>query len=438
MSEIAARPLDPDATPVGRSPASRRIKVLVLIPDLAIGGAETDLLRTLPLIDRDRLEVVVCVIEARGALAAPLSEAGIQVIGPFADETAEAKPLDRALLRIDAMARRLAPGWPVFRLMRLALHYMRIARMVKRVLDEGRFDVVHTMSPSSYVIGALATGFARHRALVMSRVSLNFYQHGARLLGTVERLLHRRLDLAIANAEAILGELGAEGIPASRLRLIRNGIDSAAFTASLIDRGQARARLGLPQAGLIFTSVANLFPYKGHADLLQALQTVRDELPAGWVLLVCGRDIEGSLQGLRRLAEGHALAGHVRFLGQRQDIPAILSSGDIHVSASHYEGFPNNILEAMCAGLPVVATAVGGVPEQIIDGATGLLVPPRNPTALGAALVALARDASRRQQLGQAGRRRVEQQYRIGQAATGLELAYESAARSRRKSRVQD
>ena len=92
----------------------------------------------------------------------------------------------------------------------------------------------------------------------------------------------------------------------------------------------------------------------------------------------------------------------------------------------------------MCAGLPVVATAVGGVPEQITDGATGLLVPPRNPTALGAALVALARDASRRQQLGQAGRRRVEQQYRIGQAATGLELAYESAARSRRKSREQD
>ena len=108
-------------------------------------------------------------------------------------------------------------------------------------LDEGRFDVLHAMSPSSYIIGALATGFASHRALVMSRVSLNFYQHGARLLGTVERLLHRRLDLAIANAEAILGELGAEGIPASRLRLIRNGIDSAAFTASLIDRGQARA-----------------------------------------------------------------------------------------------------------------------------------------------------------------------------------------------------
>src|SRR5437762_2642082 len=223
MSEIAARPLDPDATPVRRSPASRRIKVLVLIPDLAIGGAETDLLRTLPLIDRDRLEVVVCVIEARGALAAPLSEAGIQVIGPFVGEAAEAKPLDRALLRIDAMTRRLALGWPVFRLMRLALHYMRVARMVKRVLDEGRFDVVHTMSPSSYVIGALATGFARHRALVMSRVSLNFYQHGARLLGTVERLLHRRVDLAIANAEAILRELAAWGFPASRLRWCRNG-----------------------------------------------------------------------------------------------------------------------------------------------------------------------------------------------------------------------
>jgi len=441
MNEAASRPLGPDAAAVRHSPRAPKIKVLVLIPDLAIGGAETDLLRTLPLIDRDRLEVVVCVIRARGALAAPLSEAGTQVIGPISDEAAEARLLDRAVLRTDTMTRRLAclvPGRPVFRLLRLGLHYMRIARMVKRVLDEGRFDVVHTMSPSSYVIGALAIGFARHRALVMSRVSLNFYQHGARLLGTVERLLHRRVDLAIANAEAILGELGAEGIPASRLRLIRNGIDSAAFTASLIDRGQARARLGLPQADLIFTSVANLFPYKGHADLLQALQMIRDELPAEWVLLVCGRDVEGSLQGLRRLAESDALAGHVRFLGQRQDIPAVLSASDIHVSASHYEGFPNNILEAMCAGLPVVATAVGGVPEQIIDGTTGLLVPPRNPMALGAALVSLAGDASRRRQLGEAGRRRVEEHYHIGQAATGLELAYESAARLRRKSREQN
>ena len=92
----------------------------------------------------------------------------------------------------------------------------------------------------------------------------------------------------------------------------------------------------------------------------------------------------------------------------------------------------------MCAGQPVVATAVGGVPEQIIDGATGLLVPPRNPPALGAALVALARDASRRQQLGEAGCRRVEQQYRIEQAVTGLELAYESAAPLRRKDRKQN
>ena len=78
----------------------------------------------------------------------------------------------------------------------------------------------------------------------------------------------------------------------------------------------------------------------------------------------------------RPAASRLGLSPHVRFLGQRSDIPAILSAADIHVSASHHEGFPNNILEAMCAGLPVVATNVGGVPEQVVDGVTGMLVAP--------------------------------------------------------------
>jgi glycosyltransferase involved in cell wall biosynthesis len=198
----------------------------------------------------------------------------------------------------------------------------------------------------------------------------------------------------------------------------------------MIDRPQARARLGLAQADLVFTSVANLFPYKGHADLLQALHMVRDRLPAEWVLLVSGRDVDGTLAALRRLADRQNLAGHVRFLGERRDIPAILSAADIHISASHYEGFPNNILEAMCAGLPIVATAVGGVSEQVVHGSTGLLVPPGDPGALAAALLTLANDARRRHMLGQGGRRRVEEQFPIRGAVRALELAYESAAQS--------
>jgi glycosyltransferase involved in cell wall biosynthesis len=109
-----------------------------------------------------------------------------------------------------------------------------------------------------------------------------------------------------------------------------------------------------------------------------------------------------------RVAEELGLSQHVRLLGERCDIPIILSAADIHVSASWYESFPNNILEAMSAGVPVVATAVGGVPEQNVDGLTGLLVLARNPEALAEAIIKLARDFDRRKAMGRATRKRVE------------------------------
>ena len=96
----------------------------------------------------------------------------------------------------------------------------------------------------------------------------------------------------------------------------------------------------------------------------------------------------------------------------------------IHVSASWYESFPNNILEAMCAGLPVVATAVGGVPEQVADGLTGILVPARNPKALSEALLTLARDLDRRRAMGRAGRQRAEVEFPIARSVTALEQTY--------------
>ena len=107
---------------------------------------------------------------------------------------------------------------------------------------------------------------------------------------------------------------------------------------------------------------------------------------------------------MRRVADDLGLSAHVWFLGERDDIAAVLRAADIHVSASHTEGFPNNILEAMCTGLPVIATAVGGVPEMVVDGRTGLLVPPKDPAAMARALESLSNDPQRRTAMGEAGR----------------------------------
>jgi glycosyltransferase involved in cell wall biosynthesis len=258
----------------------------------------------------------------------------------------------------------------------------------------------------------------------MSRVSLAFYQHDSRWFAAVEHLLHRRIDVASGNSLAILRELRCEGIPDRKLTLLRNGIDLESFTRSMINKTEARDRLALPRDALVLTLVANYYPYKGHADLLEALHLLKDRLSRDWRLLAPGRDVVGDLAGLRLLARERGLEENVLFLAERRDIPIILSAADIHVSASHHEGFPNNILEAMCAGLPVVATAVGGVPEQVEDGVTGLLVPPKEPATLAAALYELSRDAPRRVVMGNAGRERAKAAHAIDRSVEALEAAY--------------
>jgi glycosyltransferase involved in cell wall biosynthesis len=258
----------------------------------------------------------------------------------------------------------------------------------------------------------------------MSRVSLNWYQAANRPLSWLERWAHRRVDCAIGNCEAVLGQLRAEGVPGPKLRLVYNGIDISALNAAFVPKDAARRALGLSPEIIVLSSVANLFDYKGHQDLLEALSRRGPGGLRNWVLLVAGRDVGNNLARLRTLADQLGLSDRVRFLGLRLDVPAVLSAADIHVSASHYEGFPNNVLEAMCAGLPVIATEVGGVPELVVDGRTGLLVPPRSPSLLTSALHRLASDPERRLAMGAAGRARAQECYTIERSVAAFEDVY--------------
>jgi glycosyltransferase involved in cell wall biosynthesis len=109
----------------------------------------------------------------------------------------------------------------------------------------------------------------------------------------------------------------------------------------------------------------------------------------------------------------------------------ILRAADIHVSASHTEGFPNNVLEAMCASLPVVAASVGGIPEMVVDGQTGLLVPARDPEGMAGALLALAHDPGRRKAMGEAGRNLVASSFSLGRSVSAIENVYSESATPR-------
>ena len=165
--------------------------------------------------------------------------------------------------------------------------------------------------------------------------------------------MHHIVRVAIGNSRAIFDELHNEGIAAHKLQLIHNGIPVDTFDKLMGSRCQTRDSLRLDPDALVFSVIGNLWPYKGHADLLAALALAGTALPPNWALLLVGRDIDGQRAGSGGVFHRHDLAAHVRFLGERGDVPRLLRAADIHLSPSHTEGLPNNVLKAMCAGLPV-------------------------------------------------------------------------------------
>ena len=161
----------------------------------------------------------------------------------------------------------------------------------------------------------------------------------------------------------------------------------------------------------------DLIPYKGHGDLLSALGSIRDALVDDWRLLCAGRD-DGIGAELRRQAQAAGIDSNVLWLGSRSDIPELYGAADIAVLCSHQEGFSNSLLEAMRAGLGIVATEVGGNAEALDGGSAGLLVPAREPRALAHAIKRLADDPELRSTLGTCARARIADHFSLERSAS--------------------
>jgi glycosyltransferase involved in cell wall biosynthesis len=185
-------------------------------------------------------------------------------------------------------------------------------------------------------------------------------------------------------------------IPPDRLTTIRNGVDLNHFRPVRRDAsGQA------PVIGC----TARLHAENDHPTLLRAFSTVGKRWPDAQLLLV-GRGPEEAR--LRALGEALGISARIRFVGEQTDVAPFLTQMDLYVQPSVVAGMPNSLLEAMASALPVVATAVGGTPEVVIEGETGLLVPPRDPCALANAMLKLLADPGLAEAFARAGRARVE------------------------------
>jgi len=275
------------------------------------------------------------------------------------------------------------------------------------------------------MIASLLTGLKATQ--LMSRRSLNHYQRKYKGFHTLETFFHKRCDLILGNSQAVVHQLRhEEGVSPDKARLLYNGIPLEPYTT--LTRQECRQNLALSEKDLVLVIVANLIPYKGHQDLIQALGKIKNKLPKNWKLWCVGRDT-GIQNKLEAQAAILGINDHIEWLGLRQDIPMLLKASDIGVLCSHEEGFSNAILEGMAAGLPMVVTDVGGNKEAVLQLETGFVVPPHNPDALGNAIVQLATHEELRHKMGEKGFQRVRTCFSLEKCAETYHELYKSFVR---------
>jgi len=275
-----------------------------------------------------------------------------------------------------------------------------------RFLRRERFDVLHTHLSYSHVVGALVgplAGVPVVSTQYNSHTDLRLY-HPVRYQLETWALRHAaRRVFAVGYAVA---ESNRERLRGKPLDVVLNAVQPAPVL-SPAERLASRGEMTGDPTRPLLISVGRLEPAKGYGDVLTAFAEVRRTRPAA-ALVIVG---EGSMRAaLAEQISALNLIGHAVLLGARNDVPRLLASSDVFLSASHWDGLPVAILEAMAAGLPVVATEVGDVP-RVVSPDTGVVLPPQNPTRLSAALRDLLNNPSRMRTLGAAGQAYVTQHH---------------------------
>jgi len=383
------------------------VRIGYVIGSLDLGGAEKHLSTVVPALPRDKFAPVIYVLTRKGDFARQVEETGVAVLAPPLTRSVKGDPLLFKILQIV-----VAVGW-------LAGQFC---------LRRPR--IVHFFLPESYLIGAPLAFLTFRPVRVMSRRSLNEYQRRYPGLAKVERMLHKTMARVVGNSKAVVDQLiEAEGVPREKCVLIYNGhIFPSAHSYGTAEwskvRWSCRRDYGLSDDELVIVMVANLIAYKGHIDLIRGLGLFEASAPGAWRVLLAGRD-DGIGSEIQKEAERLGIGHRIILAGAVRDVTPVLAAADIGVLTSHQEGFSNAVIEYMAAGLPVIATDVGGNAEAVVDGTTGLTVQPRDPEGFAKALAYLADDPERRQAYGEAGRRRVESLFSMDRCVGAYVRLYE-------------
>ena len=373
------------------------VRIALFAPLLGTGGTQRHLQQVVALLDPARFHVEVMTLRPGGEVENELRAGGVSV---------------RSL----SVGARLSSA-----------RTLRAIVTAARALRRGRIDVVHGYQWRPALVGALAGRLAGVPLRLASKRSLTGEDQQAE---RAWRHIARQVDTVIVNADALRVEGEQRGMRC-RWALLQNGVDTERFRLAPPDPA-ARAALGLDPQRPVVGTIGRLEDRKGHDQLLRAAGTM---LAGGngrrpQIVIVGDGPLREKLQ-----AQAHSLgvADSVRFVGIVADVRPSLAAMDVFVLPSHAEGMSNALMEAMAAARPVVATAVGGNTEVVVDGKTGVLIPPADPAAIADAIAALLRDPDRAAGLGVAARDFVTRHFGARARVAELEHLYEERLALRRR-----
>lgn len=288
---------------------------------------------------------------------------------------------------------------------------------LSRVVRQFRPAIVHAHDPHAVSMAATALSFGAvspSPPLVASR-RVDFHLSG----NSLSRWKYRQVTRFIAASSAIRNVLVDDGIPADVVTVVHDGIDVAR-----VQRWPAtdiHATFWLPHGVPVVVNVGALVGHKGQKHLLEAWPLVMRTVPDAHLVILGEGDLRAPLE--KQVKELH-LERAVRLPGFRDDVISLMKSADLFVMSSVTEGLGSVILEAMACRRAVVGTRAGGIPEAVVHGTTGLLVPPRDERALADAIAALLADPARRQRMGAAGRAKVEAEFSLDRLVTDTIAVY--------------
>ncbi len=362
-----------------------RVRILVLIKGLGIGGAERLISDGAEHWDRLRFDYrVAYVLPWKDQLVAPLRELGIAVDCLGSD-------------------RGMGPS---------------ALRKLRALSREWRPSLVHAHLPSA---GILSRFSGRTRVVYTEHNIASSYRQPTQ---TVNKLTYGRNSAVIAVSEAVAESL--KGYPGPTPRVIPNGIT---FEVTPGEVAAVRDELGIRPDQKLVVHVGNIRPHKGHENLIAATTRIVAKDPNVLVVSVGAEKHDGDLARVRHSAAAAGVSDHVRFMGRREEARAFLAAADVVANPADFEGLPLAVLEALSLSKPVVATSVGGVPTVVVDGVTGRLVPPHDPEALAEGILeALTSPAAA--QWGEAGAELVSRNHGIAQMISEYEKVYEEVLRA--------